>query len=205
MATLPGAWSFRVSAGTGLPSVSVVRLGEVRDLICSFYVSLAPGRLVWADWSLRYTTALPTCPYLPVLVWKLAGSTDVHPYFSKYGQRVCRKYRNRDMNECEFVASEADRRPLMGSYHSLTFAYFKPYPGLKYTAGPDWSKKFVKPVSIDLALKLYGSLPSSDMAGLKLSAISGCMKLTKRRKNARNQGNKFGPDKNPVKIVKIRT
>ena len=43
----------------------------------------------------------------------------------------------------------------MGSYCSLTFAYFKPFPGLKYTAGPDWSKKFVKPVNIDFASKLY--------------------------------------------------
>ena len=37
----------------------------------------------------------------------------------------------------------------MGSYRALTFAYFKPFPGLKYTAGPDWSKKFVKPMNID--------------------------------------------------------
>ena len=58
---------------------------------------------------------------------------------------------------CEFVASEADCRALMGSYLSLTFAYFKPFPGLKYTAGLDWSKKFVKPMNIDFALKLYGS------------------------------------------------
>ena len=73
---------------------------------------------------------LPTRPYLPVLVRKSASSTHVQPYFSKYGHRVSRKYRNRDVNECEFVASEADRRPLMGSYRSLTFAYFKPFLGL---------------------------------------------------------------------------
>ena len=40
----------------------------------------------------------PTRPYLPVLVQKLAGSTDVHPYFSKCGHRVSRKYGNRYMN-----------------------------------------------------------------------------------------------------------
>ena len=45
----------------------------------------------------------------------------------------------------------------MGSYRALTFAYFKPFPGLKYTAGPDWSKKFVKPMNIDFASKLHGS------------------------------------------------
>ena len=48
------------------------------------------------------------------------------------------------MSKCEFIASEADCGALMGSYRSLTFAYFKPFLGLKYTAGPDWSKKFVK-------------------------------------------------------------
>ena len=29
----------------------------------------------------------------------------------------------------------------MGSNCSLTFVYFKPYPGLNCMAGPDWSKK----------------------------------------------------------------
>ena len=61
------------------------------------------------------------------------------------------------MNKCEFVASEANHRPLMGSYRLMTFAYFKPFPGLKYTVGPDWSKKFVKPMNINFASKLYGS------------------------------------------------
>ena len=28
-------------------------------------------------------------------------------------------------------------------YHSLTFAYFKPFLGLKYRANPDWSKKML--------------------------------------------------------------
>ena len=53
-------------------------------------------------------TDLPTQQYLTVLVWKSAGSTDVHPYFSKYGHRVSRKYRSGDVNECEFVAGEAN-------------------------------------------------------------------------------------------------
>ena len=102
--------------------------------------------LVFGNWGynvirLLTVTDLPTRPCLPLLARKSAGSTDVHSYFSKYGHRVSRKYGNCDMNECEFVASEADRRALMGSYHSLTFAYFKPFRELKYTVGPDWSKK----------------------------------------------------------------
>ena len=52
---------------------------------------------------------LPTHPYLTVLVRKWAGSTDVCTYFSKYGQRVSRKYGNRDMNERGFSISEAGR------------------------------------------------------------------------------------------------
>ena len=41
VATLPGAWRHRVSAGTGRPGVSILRLGEVENLICSFYLSVA--------------------------------------------------------------------------------------------------------------------------------------------------------------------
>ena len=100
---------------------------------------------------------LPMRPYLTVLVWKSAGSTDVRLFLSKYGHRVSRKYGNRDVNKCEFVASEANRKVLMGSYRSLTFAYFKPFPGLKYVAGPDWSKKFVNLMNINFTSKIYGS------------------------------------------------
>ena len=100
---------------------------------------------------------LPTCPYLMVLVRKSASSMDIRPYFSKYGHGVSRKYGNGIVNECKFVACEADRRALIGGYHSLIFAYFNPFAGLKYTAGPDWSKKFVKPINIDFASKLYRS------------------------------------------------
>ena len=42
---------------------------------------------------------LPTRLYLPVLVRKLVGSMEVCSYFSKYGHRVSRKYRNRDVND----------------------------------------------------------------------------------------------------------
>ena len=88
-------------------------------------------------------TGLPTCLYLTVLVRKSASSTDVRLYFSKYRHSGSRKYRNRDVNACEFIASEADCRALVRRYRSLTFAYFRPFPGLKYTASPDWSKKFL--------------------------------------------------------------
>ena len=41
MATLPGAWLYRVSAGTGQPGVSILWLGEVESWICNFYLSVA--------------------------------------------------------------------------------------------------------------------------------------------------------------------
>ena len=71
---------------------------------------------------------------------------EARPYFSKFGHRVSRKYWNRDVNNASLLPVKPILA-LMGSYRLLTFAYFKPFPGLKYTAGPDWSKKFVTQTS----------------------------------------------------------
>ena len=59
MATLPGAWRHRVSAGTGLSGAKILWLGEVESLIYNynFYLSVAARKIVWADPSLRYTIA----------------------------------------------------------------------------------------------------------------------------------------------------
>ena len=58
VATVPGAWRFRVSTGTGQRSVSILWLGEVESLICNFYLNVAARKIVWADPSLRYTSML---------------------------------------------------------------------------------------------------------------------------------------------------
>ena len=58
VATLPGAWRYRVSAGTGRPGVSLLWLGEMESWICNFYLSVAARKIVWADPSLRYTSML---------------------------------------------------------------------------------------------------------------------------------------------------
>ena len=58
VATLPGAWRYRVSAGTGRPGVSILWLGEVESWICNFYLNVATRKIVWADLSLRYTRML---------------------------------------------------------------------------------------------------------------------------------------------------
>ena len=55
MATLPGAWRYRASAGTGRPDLSIVWLGDMESLICYFCLSVAARKIVWEDPSLRYT------------------------------------------------------------------------------------------------------------------------------------------------------
>ena len=52
VATLPGAWRYWVSAGTGRPGVSILWLGEVESWICNFYLSVAARKI---DPALRYT------------------------------------------------------------------------------------------------------------------------------------------------------
>ena len=56
--TLPGIWHYRVHAGTGLPSVSILWPGEVQSLICYSYLGVAVHTIVWADPSLRYSDML---------------------------------------------------------------------------------------------------------------------------------------------------
>ena len=58
VATLPGSWCYRVSAGTGRIGVSILWLGEVESLICNFYLSVEARMIVWADPSLRFTSML---------------------------------------------------------------------------------------------------------------------------------------------------
>ena len=52
------AWCYRLSAGTGQPSVSILWLDEVESLICNFYLSVAARKIVWADLSMRCTSML---------------------------------------------------------------------------------------------------------------------------------------------------
>ena len=108
VATLPGVWRYRVSAGTGRPSISILWLGEMESLICNFYLSVAARKLVWADPSPRYSrvagmlsnqqiTFLSVSPYLEsqqseLTLWSVpiqTSSLSVHlPDFS-VGQLWC--------------------------------------------------------------------------------------------------------------------
>ena len=45
VATLPGAWRNRVSAGTGRPGVSILWLGEMESWICNFCLSVAACKI----------------------------------------------------------------------------------------------------------------------------------------------------------------
>ena len=84
---------------------------------------------------------------------EIGQCTDVRPYFSKSGHRVSRKYGHCDVND------------------ALTFAYFKPFFGLRYTAGPDWSRKFVKPMNIDFAFKALRKLAIFQYGGFEFEAV----------------------------------
>ena len=61
VATLPGAWHYRVRAGIGWPGVSILWLGEIESLICSLCLSVSACKIVWAHPSLRYATMLLGC------------------------------------------------------------------------------------------------------------------------------------------------
>ena len=60
VATLPGIWHDRVSAGTGWPGVSRLWLGEIESLIYNFYLSVA-ARNIEQIHSPRYTRMLLGC------------------------------------------------------------------------------------------------------------------------------------------------
>ena len=57
-ATLPDSWHYKLSAGTGLPGVSIPWLGEIVSLICNFHLSVGGSKIVWKDPSLIYTSTL---------------------------------------------------------------------------------------------------------------------------------------------------
>ena len=44
--TLPSGWHYKVSAGTGLPGVSILWPGEIASLISNFYFSVAARTFV---------------------------------------------------------------------------------------------------------------------------------------------------------------
>ena len=64
VATLPGAWRYRVSAGTGRSGVSILWVGEVESLICSFYLSVAAHKneqiCPWDTLACWWDVKLPT-------------------------------------------------------------------------------------------------------------------------------------------------
>ena len=56
------------------------------------------------------------------------------------------------------------------NYRWLTFAYFRPFLGLKYRAGPDGSKKFFKPMNIDCAFEALWKLATFRYGGFEFKA-----------------------------------
>ena len=58
LATFTSAWWYSVDIGTGWHGVSILWVGVVESLICSFYLRVAARKIVWADLFLRYTSML---------------------------------------------------------------------------------------------------------------------------------------------------
>ena len=101
MATLPGPWRYRVSAGTGWHSVSILWLSEIQSFICSFYLSVAACAIVWADMS----------PYTLACCWGIKQPTNkqltMHPQFK--GTHT----------QCDHVVSSAVHKPFKILSHPL--------------------------------------------------------------------------------------
>ena len=57
------------------------------------------------------------------------------------------------------------------SYRSLRFACLKPFAGLKYTAIPAWSKKFLKQININLAFEALRKLAIFRYGGFEYEAV----------------------------------
>ena len=68
VATLPGAWHCRVSAGTGRPGVSILWLGEVESLICNLYLVIQCG-----------FTHTCVSRSVPEISWHVAGTLSNQP------------------------------------------------------------------------------------------------------------------------------
>ena len=91
MAALPGAWRYRVSAGTGLPGVSTPRLVETASLICNFYLSVAALQLSQQIRPLRYISMLlglqllVSCATPGCTACLGRGSTFVNPIVASLG------------------------------------------------------------------------------------------------------------------------
>ena len=68
VATLPGVLRYRISAETGWPGVSILRLGETESMVCNFYFSVTARTTVGADpsptlaccWDVKQTSQRPT-------------------------------------------------------------------------------------------------------------------------------------------------
>ena len=71
VATLPSAWHYRVSAGTGQLGVSILWPDEVESLICNFCLSVAAHNIVWADPSL----------YILTCCWDIKQPTNKQSFF----------------------------------------------------------------------------------------------------------------------------
>ena len=76
VANLPGTWCYRVSTGTGRPGVSILGLGEMESLVCSFCLSVAANKIEqirpWDTLACCWDVKQPTNKQTSLYMLKLA-------------------------------------------------------------------------------------------------------------------------------------
>ena len=114
--------------------------------------------------------AYPSILILTVFVRKLARSTDECVYFSKYGQRSSRKFRNHNMNKCKFVASQVNRWTLM-ELLCLDICIFQAIPRGEVYSQSWLVKTRFKTMNIDFAFKALQELAIFRYGGFEFKAV----------------------------------
>ena len=100
MASLPSAWHYRVSAGTGRPGVSILWLDEEDSLICNFYISVAARKIVqirpWDTlaccWDVKQATSRAGWPNPSQALCLFRSCSHVHivtPCHSQSAKQTC--------------------------------------------------------------------------------------------------------------------
>ena len=138
VATLPGAWRYRVSAGTGWPGVSILWLGEMESLICNFCLSVAACKIVWADpwdtvaccWDVKQPTNKQTnLPLPPSLLIFLSSSLCLSPLLPLFLFSVNKSKRfAMYYYSCRYAAANSCSCKLHNSCpYTVTFFFFLIY------------------------------------------------------------------------------
>ena len=187
---LPSSWIGMVrtccsSCSTWTAGTSCSWQQQQNCMTCNLWVFfLCVCMCVWGGvweresvWVCVYTD-LPTRSYLTVLVRKSVSSTAVQTYFSKFWQRVSRKYGNCDVNKCELVANKLDFWALV----ELSFVDICIFQAISRAAmyGRLWLvRKGFKPMNSDFAFEALRKLTIFRHGGFEFTVSDKWLHKTK--------------------------